>query len=236
MTTQEFSYEFDIYYNNIRSASAPGLDHYDKSVFLTNAQKAIVRSIYKGETEKLEGFEDIEINRRYLDALTDQYISINTTKNIDNIDENSMFFEVPNDLFIIAQERILIFSEDDCWNNKKIDVVPIRHDEFNNLKRNPFKKPKLKGLTVNAWRIDYGKVEGVRQIEIIYPEESDPQQYILRYLRKPKPIILQSLLNDDLSIDGETDEMTSELDSSLHDLILQMAVTQAKSIYDPKIN
>lgn len=33
MTTQEFSSEFDILYNNIMSNAAPGLDEYEKSVF-----------------------------------------------------------------------------------------------------------------------------------------------------------------------------------------------------------
>ena len=37
MTTQEFSLEFDILYNNITSNQAPGLTEYEKSVFLTKA-------------------------------------------------------------------------------------------------------------------------------------------------------------------------------------------------------
>jgi hypothetical protein len=37
MTTTEFSNEFDILYNSITSNMAPGLDEYEKSVFLTRA-------------------------------------------------------------------------------------------------------------------------------------------------------------------------------------------------------
>jgi hypothetical protein len=37
MTNPEFSDEFDIYYNNITSNQAPGLNEYEKSVFLTEA-------------------------------------------------------------------------------------------------------------------------------------------------------------------------------------------------------
>lgn len=37
MTLQEFSDEFDVLYNNIMSNQAPGLDEYEKSVFLTKA-------------------------------------------------------------------------------------------------------------------------------------------------------------------------------------------------------
>ena len=42
MTTQEFSNEFDVLYNNIMSNQAPGLDEYEKSVFLTKAQSEIL--------------------------------------------------------------------------------------------------------------------------------------------------------------------------------------------------
>lgn len=37
MTPDEFSNEFDILYNNIMSNKAPGLNVYEKSVFLTIA-------------------------------------------------------------------------------------------------------------------------------------------------------------------------------------------------------
>ena len=48
MTNKEFSYEFDILYNNIMSNQAPGLDDYEKSVFLTKAQENIVLELYSG--------------------------------------------------------------------------------------------------------------------------------------------------------------------------------------------
>lgn len=37
MTLTEFNATFDIIYNNLFSNQAPGLDEYEKSVFLTNA-------------------------------------------------------------------------------------------------------------------------------------------------------------------------------------------------------
>ena len=42
MTNSEFSNEFDVLYQNIASNQAPGLDAYEKSVFLTMAQEQIV--------------------------------------------------------------------------------------------------------------------------------------------------------------------------------------------------
>ena len=61
MTNQEFSNEFDVLYNNIMSNQAPGLDEYEKSVFLTKAQDEIVKSYFDPRKNKpQEGFDGNE--------------------------------------------------------------------------------------------------------------------------------------------------------------------------------
>lgn len=66
MTIQEFSDEFDVLYNNITSNQAPGLDEYEKSVFLTKAQDEIVKSYFDPRSNKVqEGFDGSE--RRQID-------------------------------------------------------------------------------------------------------------------------------------------------------------------------
>ena len=61
MTNQEFSNEFDVLYNNITSNQAPGLDEYEKSVFLTKAQDEIVKAYFNPRTNKTqEGFDGNE--------------------------------------------------------------------------------------------------------------------------------------------------------------------------------
>ena len=58
MTNQEFSNEFDVLYNNIMSNQAPGLDEYEKSVFLTKAQDEIVKNYFNPKGNKYqEGFD-----------------------------------------------------------------------------------------------------------------------------------------------------------------------------------
>ena len=59
MTTKEFSNQFDVLYNNIMSNQAPGLDEYEKSVFLTKAQEDIVKAYFNPKGNKyFEGFDD----------------------------------------------------------------------------------------------------------------------------------------------------------------------------------
>ena len=61
MTLQEFSDEFDVLYNNISSNQAPGLNEYEKSVFLTKAQNEIVKNYFtstQGGNKYQQGFDD----------------------------------------------------------------------------------------------------------------------------------------------------------------------------------
>ena len=69
MTTQEFSNEFDVLYNNIMSNQAPGLDEYEKSVFLTKAQLEILKNYFNPKGNKYgQGFD--EIAKRQIDFST----------------------------------------------------------------------------------------------------------------------------------------------------------------------
>ena len=69
MTNQEFSNEFDILYNNRASNQAPGLDEYEKSVFLTTAQEGLVLELISGNNPLGDSFEKTEEVRRYLNDI-----------------------------------------------------------------------------------------------------------------------------------------------------------------------
>jgi len=61
MTTTEFSDQFDVLYNNITSNQAPGLNEYEKSVFLTKAEKEIVKNYFTANSKGNnigQGFDD----------------------------------------------------------------------------------------------------------------------------------------------------------------------------------
>jgi hypothetical protein len=57
--------------------------------------------------------------------------------------------------------------------------------------------------------------------------------YVLRYVRKPKPIIVEVLTGGD-TIDGYTEINTSELDISLHRSIVELATKLAEMYYYDK--
>ena len=61
MTAEEFSNQFDVLYNNITSNQAPGLNEYEKSVFLTKAQNEIVKNYFTANSKGNnigQGFDD----------------------------------------------------------------------------------------------------------------------------------------------------------------------------------
>lgn len=219
MTTQEFSNEFDTLLNSYYSQITPGeqfskadlvLDEYEKSIFLTQAQEDIVLGLYNG-TLNGEPFESTEISRRYLDKLIKvSKPTLNKGTSI-KLNNSSYIYDLPIDLWFIIYEHIVSDS-------KIIEVIPIEQDDWHRVKNNPFKGPTNK----RAVRLDIGN----NTVEII--SIKTPSEYLISYLSKPKPIILEDL-PEDLSINNNSEENTCELHESLHRLILERAVQLAIS-------
>lgn len=95
----EFSNEFDVLYNNITSNQAPGLDEYEKSVFLTKAQNEIVKAYFNPKTNKVqEGFDGNE--KRQIDfSMIMRSISYETLSYVIVEAEANAVQEVLNTLF-----------------------------------------------------------------------------------------------------------------------------------------
>lgn len=157
MTIVEFSNEFDVLYNNITSNQAPGLDEYEKSVFLTQAQEDIVRCYFDPKSNKVqEGFDGSQ-KRQYDFSSLIKTTELKSMGEIMSIEENnpnfnfpqlfdnkSIPFLSPNNLFLTINESII-----DTKNNERFLVVPITYDEYFRLKAKPYGMP----LKRQAWRL-----------------------------------------------------------------------------------
>ena len=235
MTLQELNNEFDIHYNSIAGQSAPNLDAYEKSVFLTKAQLEIIKNYYDPKSNrKQEGFEASEKRREDLKELIKNYSNASGFDNVSKIHLSSRFFNIPEDVFLIVNEQVKINSSD-CFNNTTIEVKPVTHDEFNRQIKNPFQTPD----SSLAWRLDYSTLNNNKVVEIVSPYNvTGSLEYKLRYLKYPKPIILTDLSvafpSEGLTIDGETAQSNCELNESLHREILDRAVTLALRDYKPQ--
>lgn len=157
MTTQEFSNEFDVLYNNIMSNQAPGLDEYEKSIFLTKAQEELVRDYFNSRNVKnAQGFDDNQ-KRQYdfstlLSSITlpDFIDTYRALLALGPVAHNAIFFDsrakiyiAPSDLFLVINESI----EDSA--KRRYSVLPISYDEYNRLMLKPYGFP----LKRQAWRI-----------------------------------------------------------------------------------
>ena len=221
MTNKEFSYEFDILYNNIMSNQAPGLDDYEKSVFLTKAQEEIIINYYSGKNALLESFEKTEEIRRYLDTLVkSKYINVSSA-GTEIFIPKKLGTEYHADITTDKDVWFIVYEVAIDNKNNIIPIVPVTHDELTRIIRNPFRRPTNNRIL---------RVDTDNKVELISPEGVEIAKYGIRYIQKPKPIIL-SALPTGLEINGESAETPCKLNSVIHRTILDYAVALAKAAW-----
>ena len=269
MTKDEFSQEFDILYNNVSSNQAPGLTEYEKSVFLTKAQDEIIKNYFTGKpngNKYQEGIEDSA--KRYSDfSCLITVDTINHTPSIDTIiDVRGKIIQLPDDLMIILNEKFIVnfqlLSKTNqvikTISNNSYQVIPITLAEYQRFMSKPSGDP----LKRQVWKLMGNSSSGNGSIEIIphwkdvsytlTKEEEEAQnttnintpttyKLVIRYVRRPYPIILEDLSLQGLTINGksniygstlvEVNNEACELAKELHPEILQRAVELAKVFY-----
>lgn len=217
--------QFDVLYNNITSNQAPGLNEYEKSLFLTKAEKEIVKNYFsansKGNTLG-QGFDDSAKRQADFSVLMKTATCTATTIS-GKIDDRSVGYTFPSDVFIAINESVKVGTIIK-------QVVPLRYDEYLRLMSKPYKRP----LKYQVWRlINSGAMSGsnaTKTVEIIAGPGDTITTYSIRYVRTPKPIIVGNL--DGLTIDGVSAVSTvCEIDPILHEDILQRAVELAKAAW-----
>lgn len=286
MSVEEMDNMFDVLYNNITSNQAPGLNAYEKSVFLTKGQDEILKNYFnpksKGNNTQ-EGF-DGSVKRQvdfsmlttvattsatsytyslvsgktdkdnkpvysrtetpvstpqstysYTEAydangkvLKDTMGNVLYTRNegtdvsgfgtpLFDMRENTKSITLPSKLMYAINEMVEVIR-----NDKKIllQVIPVKFDEYSRLMCKPYKRP----LKYQAWRLTNNDV--VNKADIVVGPSDTLTKYIIRYVRRPNPIIVSDL--DGLSIEGKSTATECELDPILHEEILQRAVELAK--------
>lgn len=115
-------------------------------------------------------------------------------------------------------------------------VTPIDYNQLTTLRGSTYKFP----VQNECWRV-LNKREITTDAEILTPYASEIVNYAMRYVRKPKPIILINIGNVyGTTIEGEwgeglpddvSDAQVCELPEAMHDEIVQRAVEIAKATY-----
>lgn len=149
MNNTEFSAEFDVLYNNITSNQAPGLNEYEKSVFLTKAQSQLVNEYFNSRTDGFGGGFDGSQKRQYdFSGLVrvERLFDINTFKErvdaTEKLDRRSKVFLFPQNYFLAVNEIL----SDEKW---QYSVIPLSYAEYQKLMLKPYNFPVKRA----AWRI-----------------------------------------------------------------------------------
>ena len=231
MTTKEFDLEFDVLYDNVTSGKAPGLNAYEKSLFLTKAQDQILKNYFNPLGNKYqEGYSDsakrtVDFSNIMKSVSISGRIGVNTTY------KNTMIYDQPDDIFLPVSFNLRNAD------GKELQVRHVKEDELTRLFSKPYKEP-FKG---QAYKIDNSTT--TKTYEIIVGRAGINDDYILhvRYIRVPSPIILTDFeeyervlgIEDGyLILRGLRTVSECELDPLIHDEILDRAVNLAKVAYE----
>lgn len=289
MNSIEFSNAFEIEYNNIMSNQSPGIDEYEKSVFLTKGQLELVKNYFNPKgTKYQEGYDDTAkrqydfstLNKvqRYTKGRTLMDLSTDPPTQFDTVEINEINFreilqynsadhyigddiysvfpistrdknvhrykyDIPDDfLFFLNEEAELERTINNIKVTKNAIVTPISYDILTTLRGSVYKFPTQHEI----WRVitntkDDTESEAKSNVEILAPYASEIINYSMRYIKKPKPIVLINI--GDMygtTIDGESgenlpndvsDAEVCELPEAMHPEIVQRAVELAKAAY-----
>jgi hypothetical protein len=150
MNIQELSTTFDVLWNNVTSNQAPGLNEYEKSVFLTKAQSQLVNEYFNNRTDGFGGGYDGSQRRQYdFSGLvrTERLFMVNTFKKDritadEKLDRRSKVYLFPQNYFLAVNEIL----SDTNW---QYSVIPLSYAEYQRVMTKPYNFPPKRA----AWRI-----------------------------------------------------------------------------------
>ena len=224
MLVEEMSDQFDVLYNNIMSNAVPGLNEYEKSVFLTKAEYELVKNYFNPQGNKYrEGFDDSA--KRRIDFSMLMQTATLTRSSQQGFNPNSVLYSLPLNILVIVNEQVVLKSGSTVKGIRQ--VIPISYDEYTRLMSRPYKQP----LKSQAWELMTGQNSSKAVVELILNnnDKSYTPEFKIRYVRKPNPIIIEDL--DVVSIEGVSEKTECELDPAIHQEIVQRAVELAKAAY-----
>lgn len=245
MTTSEFSNTFDTLLNSYNTQADFGqgasrrdivLDEYEKSVILTQAQDIIIKSYFdKTLNQQAQGFDDS--TRRQIDFSS--LITVSTVPKFtpaegsdytpQSYDSRGILYTCPSNVLVVLNEKLEVVSNGKL---KSVQVVvPINYKEYDRQMSKAYTQP----LKKQSWRLFQTENSGVDVVSEIIPiegviEQGDDVKYKIRYIRRPRPIVLQDFskdTTDSVDIDGVSTRSECELNPIIHMDILNKAVELA---------
>lgn len=208
-------------YEKLNNADAPGVQDEVMSIVLTNAQLLYILSRLQPITNSLQqGLEETEIRNQGLSGLYSTAIlvpnSVATNFNL----TNGRFVDLPRDFMLCIYEKAIL-NKNYCHINQEaeVGVKVISHNDFEEQRYNPFRKPYFDGYTGSVWRLNYAPIDvgyassnyltpsspnfidgydflvnsTNKRHELITDGNFEVTKYFIRYLRYPRKIVVDTL-------------------------------------------
>lgn len=245
MTSKELSLEFDRLYDDA-TLSSPGVNEYEKSVFLTMAQNKIIDKyipLIEANTSVMEILSSL-LKYKNIDANEGSETGALIKPSMDPFYKiDSYIFKKPSNIYKLLYGQLE--TDKDI-----VQVSPISYDVVAKTINNPFRA----NSNSRAWLV-YGTKDdyiinpdtvvetatiiddAVNYFEVLYGGDNTPTKYSIRYVSIPKPIITTDFESDPeisgmgLTIDGLNKVSESSLSSVAHDEIIRKAVELAVLAY-----
>ena len=171
-----------------------------------------------------EGNILVEINDEVLDTeqivggyLNPSTISLDASGDIETYDDRGVFVNLPSNLLFVLNEKVIAVD------GKNYVVVPINYREYDRQMSRAYTQP----LKKQAWRLFNDGNAELLKAELIPARGTTIDSYKVRYIRRPRPIVLVDLTADDLDIEGVSRPTECELNPIIHLDILNKAVELA---------
>lgn len=230
MTAVEMSDQFDVLYNNIMSNAAPGLNEYEKSVFLTKAQDEIIKNYFNPKGNKYQEGYDGSAKRQIDFSKLMKVATVVLATSAGSFDPRAKVGALPSDVLVVINEMLTLTTAQNAAAGTR-QIIPITYEEYARLMSKPYKEP----LKNQAWRLITGQnASAIVEVIINNNDSALTPTYKMRYVRRPQPIVVANLVSavgDGVSVNGVTTQTNCELDESIHQEILQRAVELAKAAY-----
>lgn len=227
MNQNELFTEFNLYYNNLASNQAAGLDEVEISTYMTKAQNMIVDSIYAEYEKSEEARKKLTslIKTAKLKPITvaaDNLIYPKARCFSSSLDTTDTVISVR---YVVNEQVKILNNIKSCVRGLQIDVQPVLHDEVDTIIKNPYRYNIRRALRLDA----------DSHIEILYKEPNNIEYYQIRYVKNPDPIMLYTSSEYTDTIEGfaplTNDYRLPELPDFTHRQLVELAAKLAYQDY-----
>lgn len=241
MTPTDMKFLWKLKFDSLFDFGSPSYDDRQIGELLTDAQFRVFIHKYNPFGNKYQrGFEQNEKRRRDLDQLIKPASmsggTITQSTDQTGVHPNGVLLDLPDDFLYFIEESAVI----SITPNEEVDVTPVRHDEYREAIRDPFKRP----YENKVWRMDFSKEtdptgDGIgpnsgtdKRVELITGRhrrtgtQGTVTDYRVRYLRMPPDIVVNEVT--------PSEERHCVLDESIHREIVDEAVKIAAAAVKPQ--